>query len=107
LVDNLVIFGAPVGAIAWNLITCYYGIPSSSSHARIGVLLGATLMVAVSWICLRQTPRRVDKWFTRTQLVSSALYSLGHGSNDAQKTMGIIWLPLISPGGTTKDHLPM
>jgi inorganic phosphate transporter, PiT family len=139
-VDNQLIFGALVGAIAWNLITWYYGIPSSSSHALIGgmigaalakagtapllakgiiktasfifvspllgMLLGSLLMVAVSWLCFRQTPKRVDKWFRRLQLVSSAAYSLGHGGNDAQKTMGIIWLLLIAGGVTTKDHLP-
>jgi PiT family inorganic phosphate transporter len=139
-VDQYVIFGALVGAIAWNLITWYYGIPSSSSHALIGgligaaiakagtgpllapgiiktasfifispllgMLLGGLLMIGVSWACLRTAPRRVDRWFRRLQLVSSALYSIGHGSNDAQKTMGIIWLLLISAGVTTKDHLP-
>jgi PiT family inorganic phosphate transporter len=139
-VDHYVIFGALMGAIAWNLLTWYYGIPSSSSHALIGGLVGATvakagtapllapgilkttafivispmlgmslgalLMIAVSWICLRASPRRVDKWFRRLQLASSALYSIGHGSNDAQKTMGIIWLLLISAGLTTREHLP-
>jgi PiT family inorganic phosphate transporter len=139
-VDNRLIFGALIGAISWNLITWYYGIPSSSSHALIGgmigaaiskggltpllapgilktaafiiispllgMLLGALLMLLVSWICFRQTPRRVDKWFRRLQLVSSAAYSLGHGGNDAQKTMGIIWLLLIAAGVTTKEHLP-
>jgi len=63
-------------------------------------------MLLVSWIFFRQTPRRVDKWFRRLQLVSSAAYSMGHGANDAQKTMGIIWLLLIASGVTTKDHLP-
>jgi PiT family inorganic phosphate transporter len=139
-VDQYVIFGALIGAIAWNLITWYYGIPSSSSHALIGgligaaiakagtgpllapgiiktaafifispllgMLLGGLLMIGVSWACLRTAPRRVDRWFRRLQLVSSALYSIGHGSNDAQKTMGIIWLLLISAGVTTRDHLP-
>ena len=139
-VDNRVIFGALIGAISWNLITWYYGIPSSSSHALIGGMIGAalvkagttpllapgilktasfifiapllgmafgaTLMLIVSWVCFRQTPRRVDKWFRRLQLVSSAAYSMGHGGNDAQKTMGIIWLLLIANGVTTKDHLP-
>ena len=139
-VDNRLIFGALVGAIAWNLITWYYGIPSSSSHALIGgmigaamakagtipllapgiiktaafifvspllgMLLGSLLMVAVSWVCFRQTPKRVDKWFRRLQLLSSAAYSLGHGGNDAQKTMGIIWLLLVAGGVTTRDHLP-
>jgi PiT family inorganic phosphate transporter len=140
-VDNRMIFGALVGAISWNLITWYFGIPSSSSHALIGgmigaalaaagiqpllapgiiktaafifvspmlgLALGALLMVGVSWLCFRQTPKRVDRWFRRLQLVSSALYSMGHGSNDAQKTMGIIWLLLIAGGVTTKDHLPL
>jgi PiT family inorganic phosphate transporter len=135
-VDHYVIFGALIGAIAWNLITWYYGIPSSSSHALIGgmigamiakagtgpllapgiiktatfifvspllgMTLGALIMIAVSWACLRRAPRRVDRWFRRLQLVSSALYSVGHGSNDAQKTMGIIWLLLIAAGVTTE-----
>ncbi|HEU5134372.1 MAG TPA: inorganic phosphate transporter [Steroidobacteraceae bacterium] len=139
-VDNQLIFGALIGAISWNLITWYYGIPSSSSHALIGGMIGAAIakagtapllapgiiktasfiivapmlgmaigsviMLSVSWICFRQTPRRVDKWFRRLQLVSSAAYSLGHGGNDAQKTMGIIWLLLIANGATTRDHLP-
>jgi inorganic phosphate transporter, PiT family len=139
-VDNRLIFGALIGAIAWNLITWYYGIPSSSSHALIGglvgaalakagttpllakgiiktasfifispllgMLFGAAIMLLVSWIFFRQTPRRVDKWFRRLQLVSSAAYSMGHGGNDAQKTMGIIWLLLIANGLTTKEHLP-
>jgi PiT family inorganic phosphate transporter len=139
-VDNRLIFGALIGAISWNLITWYYGIPSSSSHALIGGMIGAalvkagtapllapgilktasfiiiapmlgmafgaSLMLIVSWLCFRQTPRRVDKWFRRLQLISSASYSMGHGGNDAQKTMGIIWLLLIANGVTTKDHLP-
>jgi PiT family inorganic phosphate transporter len=139
-VDNRLIFGALIGAISWNLITWYYGIPSSSSHALIGGMIGAavvkggmqpllwpgilktasfifiapllgmafgaTLMLVVSWLCFRQTPRRVDKWFRRLQLFSSASYSMGHGGNDAQKTMGIIWLLLIANGVTTEDHLP-
>ena len=139
-VDSRVIFGALIGAISWNLITWYYGIPSSSSHALIGGLigaavikaggppllwpgilktasfifiapllglaLGAVMMLLVSWTFFRQTPRRVDRWFRRLQLVSSAAYSMGHGGNDAQKTMGIIWLLLIANGATTEDHLP-
>ena len=139
-IDHYVIFGALMGAIVWNLITWYYGIPSSSSHALIGGMIGATLakagiepllapgivktatfivvapllgmtlgallMIAVSWACVRGSPRRVDRWFRRLQLISSALYSIGHGSNDAQKTMGIIWLLLITAGMTTQDHLP-
>ena len=139
-VDSRVIFGALIGAISWNLITWYYGIPSSSSHALIGGLIGAVLpkagtapllwpgilktaafifvapllgmalgaliMLTVSWICFRQPPRRVDRWFRRLQLFSSAAYSLGHGGNDAQKTMGVIWLLLIANGITTEDRLP-
>jgi PiT family inorganic phosphate transporter len=139
-VDAHVIFSALAGAIVWDLITWYYGIPTSSSHALIGgmigagvakagtaplvwsgilktlafivispllgLLLGALLMIAVSWIFFRRSPYVVDQWFRRLQLVSSALYSIGHGSNDAQKTMGLIWLMLISAGATSRDHLP-
>ena len=139
-VDSRVIFGALTGAISWNLITWYYGIPSSSSHALIGGLigavfptagaapllwpgilktaafifvapllgmtLGALIMLMLSWIFFRQSPRRVDRWFRRLQLLSAAAYSLGHGGNDAQKTMGIIWLLLIANGVTTVDRLP-
>jgi PiT family inorganic phosphate transporter len=140
-IDAHLIFGALIGAIAWNLITWYYGIPSSSSHALIGglmgaamakagtaplltpgilktvafivispllgLVLGALIMVAVSWIFFRSSPHRVDKLFRRAQLFSSALYSIGHGSNDAQKTMGIIWMLLIAAGVTTPEHLPL
>ena len=132
VVDHYVIFGALVGAIAWNIITWYYGIPSSSSHALIGGLVGAAvakagtgslvsggllktvafivvapllgfilgsiIMLLVSWIFVKSTPRRVDTWFRRLQLASAAAYSLGHGGNDAQKTMGIIWMLLIAAG---------
>jgi PiT family inorganic phosphate transporter len=141
IVDHYVIFGALIGAIVWNLVTWYYGIPSSSSHALIGGLVGAAvakvgvdslmtsglvkviafifvapllgmalaavLMIAVSWLFVRATPRRVDKWFRRLQLVSAGMYSLGHGGNDAQKTAGIIWLLLIAGGySTTSDPVP-
>jgi PiT family inorganic phosphate transporter len=141
VVDQYVIFGALMGAIAWNVITWYYGIPSSSSHALIGGMIGATiakagtgalvasgilktavfilvspllgfvlgamLMIAVSWIFFKATPRGTDRWFRRLQLLSSAMYSLGHGSNDAQKTMGIIWLLLIAAGvSSAQDALP-
>jgi len=139
-VDNQLIFGALIGAITWNVITWYYGLPSSSSHALIGGMIGATIakagtapllapgiiktsafilvapllgmllsgliIISVSWLCRRRSQRMTDRWFRRLQLVSSALYSVGHGSNDAQKTMGIIWLLLISAGITTRDHLP-
>jgi PiT family inorganic phosphate transporter len=141
IVDQYVIFGALVGAIAWNVITWLYGIPSSSSHALIGGILGATLakagmaplvlsgifktvafilvspvlgfllgslsMVAVSWICQRWSPLRVDNVFRRLQLVSAGMYSLGHGGNDAQKTIGVIWLLLIAAGySSPADAMP-
>jgi PiT family inorganic phosphate transporter len=130
IIDHKVVFGALVGAISWNIITWYYGIPSSSSHALIGGLagaavtkggistviaagflktaaaivlsplvgffLGSLLMIIVAWLFRRATPRRVDRWFRRGQFVTAALYSLGHGGNDAQKTMGIIWMLLIA-----------
>jgi PiT family inorganic phosphate transporter len=132
IVDHYVVFGALVGAIIWNVITWYYGIPSSSSHALIGGLVGAAVaksgtgalvgggllktvqwiilspllgfilgslvMLAVSWIFVRTPPRKVDTWFRRLQLFSAAAYSLGHGGNDAQKTIGIIWMLLIVAG---------
>jgi PiT family inorganic phosphate transporter len=140
IIDHYVIFGALVGAISWNVITWWYGIPSSSSHALVGGLVGAAvakagtgsligsglikivsfiliapllgfvfgalLMLAVSWMFFRTTPRRVDRWFRRLQLVSASMYSLGHGGNDAQKTAGIIWMLLIAAGMATPDHLP-
>ena len=137
VVDQYVIFGALTGAILWNVITWYYGIPSSSSHALIGGLvgsavakagtgaliagglyktlifivlapllgfaLGALIMLIVSWLFVRSTPRKVDTWFRRLQLVSAAGYSLGHGGNDAQKTLGIIWMLLIATGNLSQD----
>ena len=141
VVDHYVIFGALVGAIVWNVLTWYYGIPSSSSHALIGGLVGAAvakagtgalisgglikticfivlspllgfifgtmMMILVSWLFVRSTPRRVDKWFRRMQLVSASMYSLGHGGNDAQKTMGIIWMLLIASGAASAtDTMP-
>ena len=141
VVDHYVVFGALIGAISWNIITWYFGIPSSSSHALIGGLagaavakggagslvaagflktmaaivlspllglaLGAILMLSVSWIFSGTTPRRVDRWFRRLQFVSASLYSLGHGGNDAQKTMGIIWMLLLAAQVTgPKDPLP-
>src|SRR3954471_11606692 len=132
VVDARVIFGALMGAIAWNLITWWGGIPSSSSHALIGGLIGAgitkagdvavvwagvlktgaaivlsplsgfflalMLVLAVSWIFVRTSPRTVDTSFRSLQFVSASLYSLGHGGNDAQKTMGIIAVLLFSQG---------
>jgi PiT family inorganic phosphate transporter len=141
VIDIHVVFGALTGAITWNLITWYYGIPSSSSHALIGgivgaviakagtgallaagiwrtvlfifvspvlgFLLGSLMMVLVAWVCRRSTPSRVDRWFRRLQLVSAGAYSLGHGGNDAQKTIGIIWMLLIATGySSTADAAP-
>jgi len=140
IVDQYVVFGALVGGIAWNLITWYYGIPSSSSHALIGglvgagvakagtgkliaagilktvafiflspligMVVGAMLLVLISWIFRRTTPSRVDRLFRRLQLFSSSMYSLGHGGNDAQKTIGIIWALLIASGHASSADAP-
>ncbi|MGL5004700.1 MAG: inorganic phosphate transporter, partial [Casimicrobium sp.] len=70
----------------------------------LGFAFGALLMLIVAWLCRRATPRKIDKWFRRGQLISCALYSLGHGANDAQKTLGIVWLLLIIAGFATKDR---
>ena len=142
VIDHYVVFGALVGAIVWNIITWRYGIPSSSSHALIGglvgaalakagtgsliiggllktvafifispllgMLLGSLMLLIVSWICRRFAAHSVDCFFRRMQLFSASLYSLGHGGNDAQKTMGIIWMLLISAGiSNSTDPLPM
>jgi PiT family inorganic phosphate transporter len=130
IVDPLVILGALIGAIVWDLVTWYFGIPSSSSHALIGgyggaavakagvnalilggwvkpilfifiapilgMVLGFGMMVATAWTFRRATPRRVDRYFRHAQLFSAAAYSLSHGLNDAQKTMGIIVGLLVS-----------
>ncbi len=127
-----VIFAGLMGAIIWDLVTWYLGLPTSSSHALIGgyagaavakaglsaiipagwtktlifivvspllgLLAGLILMVAIYWIFARTPPARVDKWFRRLQLVSAALFSLNHGANDAQKTMGIITGVLFTAG---------
>ena len=141
VVDVHVVFGALTGAIAWNFVTWYYGIPSSSSHALIGgivgaviaktgtsglvgsgifktvafifvspvlgFLLGSLMMVVVAWVWRRATPSKVDAWFRRLQLVSAGAYSLGHGGNDAQKTIGIIWMLLIATGyAAAEDKSP-
>ncbi|MEO6626314.1 MAG: inorganic phosphate transporter, partial [Burkholderiaceae bacterium] len=132
VVDVHVVFGALMGAISWNFITWYYGIPSSSSHALIGgivgaviakagaaaliaasllktvvfiflspalgFLLGSLMLIGVSWGLRRSTPSRVDRWFRRLQLLSAGAYSLGHGGNDAQKTIGIVWMLLLATG---------
>jgi inorganic phosphate transporter, PiT family len=140
LVDNAVVFGALFGAIAWNLITWWFGIPSSSSHALIGGIVGAgvakagfnaivwgglsktlyaivlspftgfilgiLLMLLVSWLFLRSSPLFADGLFRKLQFVSAALYSLGHGSNDAQKTAGIISVLLFSNGIYSEFTVP-
>ena len=141
VVDHHVVFGALIGAIFWNVVTWWYGIPSSSSHALIGgivgaviakagasaliaagvwktvlfifvspllgFLLGSLLMVLVAHLCRRSSPLRVDNLFRRLQLVSAGLYSLGHGGNDAQKTIGIIWMLLIASNYTpVTDAMP-
>ncbi|HEX9578560.1 MAG TPA: anion permease, partial [Myxococcales bacterium] len=120
----VVIFASLLGAILWNLLTWWWGLPSSSSHALaggliggtlpalglhglvadgiakiaifivlspvIGLVLGSTMMMGTAWIVRRRSPFQVDKWFRRLQLVSSGIFSYSHGTNDAQKTMGII-----------------
>ena len=140
LIDNAVVFGALAGAISWNLITWYFGIPSSSSHALIGgiigvgvtkagfgaivwgglsktlyaivlspvtgFVLGILFMVLVSWLFLRANPALADSFFRKAQFVSAALYSLGHGSNDAQKTAGIISVLLFSNGVYSEFTVP-
>ena len=141
IVSPLVIFSALMGAIIWNVVTWIFGIPSSSSHALIGGLVGAglaktgfsavvwsgliktasaiflspmigfflalVLVLIVSWIFVRQTPFAVDRTFRVMQFVSASLYSLGHGGNDAQKTMGIIAVLLFSQGYLGSEfHVP-
>ncbi|PKM96759.1 MAG: anion permease [Elusimicrobia bacterium HGW-Elusimicrobia-3] len=141
-VDSYIIFGTLIGACSWNIITWYFGIPSSSSHALVGGLIGAALVkagtsalmmqgilktlafivispvvgmllglalgVIVYNLFAKQTPSRVDHWFRKGQLLSAAAYSLGHGGNDAQKTMGIIAGLLFSAGYLgTEFHVPL
>ncbi len=142
IADPILVFAALIGAIIWDLITWYYGIPSSSSHALIGGLAGAAVakggiaalnaagfikiavsivlspllgfclayffMFSISIMFFKAHPRRLDKWFRYLQFGSASLYSLGHGGNDAQKTMGIIAVLLFSTGflGTT-FHIPL
>jgi len=132
IVDNAVIFGALCAAIIWNLVTWWFGIPSSSSHALVGGLVGAALAkagwsailaegliktsvaiilsplfglllalilsIALLWIFQKAAPHPLERTFNKLQFVSSSLYSLGHGANDAQKTMGIITVLLLSNG---------
>jgi PiT family inorganic phosphate transporter len=132
IVDQKIIFGTLVGACVWDLITWYFGLPTSSSHALIGGLIGAALVKTgpqalvwwgisktvafifispiaglllgwllghvVYWACRKTTPRKVDQFFRKGQLLSAATYCIGHGGNDAQKTMGIIAGLLFSAG---------
>jgi inorganic phosphate transporter, PiT family len=140
VVTSAVIFGGLMGAIVWDLITWYVGLPTSSSHAlvggyagaaiakagfgsliasgwtktlafivlapMIGMVLGLVLSVISLWLFRGFSPARVDKWFRRLQLVSAALYSLGHGTNDAQKTMGIIAGVLFTAGYLATFDIP-
>ena len=142
VIDAGVIFGALMGAIVWNVVTWVLGIPSSSSHALVGGLIGAgtakaglsaivlkgvvltslaivvsptlglllalVLVLIVAWSSIRSTPLQVDRRFRKLQLISASLYSLGHGGNDAQKTMGIIAVLLYSQGLLGGEfHVPL
>ena len=141
VISDQVIFGALIGAISWQIITGYFGIPSSSSHALIGGLVGAgvqsagvnaivwqglgktasgivvspmtglvialLLVLLVSWGFMRVAPAKADTIFRRVQFISASLYALGHGGNDAQKTMGIITALLYAHGELSGDfHVP-
>lgn len=140
IVDIYVILGALIGAIIWNLITWYYGLPSSSSHALIGGLIGVGIVssgfrsvilpglakvvififvapilgfigaiafsIIMMWVFRKRKPAKVNNYFRKLQLVSSSLYSLGHGTNDAQKTMGIIALLLFTSGYLSSFYVP-
>src|SRR5262249_40041244 len=137
IVDQWVILAGLLGAIAWDLLTWWWGLPTSSSHALIGGFAGAAvvkagfgslvasglvktgvfmvlapligfvvgfaMMLVTFWVFRRATPGRVDRTFRRGQLLSAAAYSLGHGTNDAQKTMGIIAVLLFSTGHLGRD----
>jgi len=141
VVTSAVVLGGLIGAIVWDLITWYYGLPTSSSHALIGGYAGAAVakagpaailvsgwtktllfivlspliglglgfgfMVIIFWLCRRTAPSRVDSLFRRLQLVSAALFSLGHGANDAQKTMGIIASALFAGGYIATFEIPL
>jgi inorganic phosphate transporter, PiT family len=141
VVTKDVVLAGLIGAILWNLVTWYYGIPVSSSHALIGgyagaavakagwgaiiasgwtktlvfivlapligMILGFTLMASITWLLRRWNPFRLDKLFRRLQLLSAAFYSLGHGGNDAQKTMGIITGLLVASGHLQKFEVPL
>ena len=142
VISDRLIFGALGGAIVWNIVTWLAGIPSSSSHALVGGLVGAglakaglkaivwdgvlktaagivvspvfgflmalVLVLVVTWLCVRSRPAAVDRLFRRLQFVSASLYSLGHGGNDAQKTMGVIAVLLYAHGGGHGEfHIPL
>jgi PiT family inorganic phosphate transporter len=141
VVTSAVVLGGLIGAIVWDLITWYYGLPTSSSHALIGGYAGAAMakagpaailvsgwtktllfivlspliglglgfgfMAIIFWLCRRTAPSRVDALFRRLQLVSAALFSLGHGANDAQKTMGIIASALFAGGYISTFEIPL
>jgi PiT family inorganic phosphate transporter len=141
IVTFSVIFAGLVGAIVWDLLTWYYGLPTSSSHAlfggyagaavakagfaavilsgwtktlvfmvvapTIGLVVGLVVMTAIYWICRNAVPSRVDRWFRRLQLVSAAGFSLMHGANDAQKTMGIIAGVLFTAGYLETFRIPL
>ncbi len=140
MVNQRVLLAGLLGAIAWNLLTLYFGMPTSSSHALmggyagaavahaglaalvpggwvkpviflflapfVGMFAGSMVTVATSWVVRRQSPHRVDRWFRRLQLVSAAAYSLGHGTNDAQKGMGIITAALVAGGALSVYRVP-
>ena len=140
MVNQRVLLAGLLGAIAWNLLTLYFGMPTSSSHALmggyagaavahaglaalvpggwvkpviflflapfVGMFAGSLVTVATSWVVRRQSPHRVDRWFRRLQLVSAAAYSLGHGTNDAQKGMGIITAALVASGALSVYRVP-
>jgi len=141
VVTFTVIFSGLMGAIAWDLLTWYYALPTSSSHAlfggyagaavakagfvavipagwtktlvfmvvapAIGLAVGLAVMTTIYWVCRNAVPARVDRWFRRLQLVSAAAYSLMHGSNDAQKTMGIIAGALFTAGYLDAFRIPL
>jgi PiT family inorganic phosphate transporter len=140
VVTASVILAGLIGAIIWNLITWYFGLPTSSSHAlfggyggaavakagfvaiiasgwtktiifivvapMVGLIVGLLVMTSIYWLCRDTTPKRVDRWFRRMQLVSAAAYSLMHGANDAQKTMGIITGALLTGGYIATFEVP-
>ncbi len=141
VMDSRIIFATLIGACLWDIMTWYVGLPTSSSHALMGGLIGAALVkvgvsslvwkgiiktvvfifvsplvgfliafsfgVAIYWICRNRAPSQVDHFFRKGQLLSAALYSLGHGGNDAQKTMGIITGLLLSAGVISKFQVPL